>query len=132
MSKSKTARLRASSKIIKERKRSSGAAPIEKLAALHEPLVSSQPQADAPKPEMINHPPHYKRGGLECVDIVEAMAYGWRPQTALRLGQAVQYLFRYQHKGDLSDALADLKKAVWWIQREIDALPNSAHNPPPY
>ncbi len=71
------------------------------------------------KADLVNHPPHYIRGGVECVDMVEATVTGWSPQTALRLGQAQQYIFRHAHKGE---AVRDLKKAIFWIQREIDAL----------
>lgn len=98
--------------------------PIERLAAPHMPAPRAPLRvfaATEPEADNVNHPPHYKRGGLECVDIVEAMADGWEPQTALRLGQAVQYVFRHAHKGHHDDGTQDLRKAIWWIQREIDA-----------
>ncbi|HEU4589395.1 MAG TPA: DUF3310 domain-containing protein [Steroidobacteraceae bacterium] len=115
MSKSKSAKLR-SSKPATARKRPTPKPSIEELADALANIGG----------DLVNHPPHYMRGGLECVDIVEAMAEGWEPQTALRLGQAVQYVFRHAHKGNHRDGTQDLKKAIWWIQREIDARDDAA------
>jgi hypothetical protein len=68
---------------------------------------------DDPKPDMVNHPPHYKRGGIETIDVVEAWGLGYR------LGNAVKYISRAGHKGH---ALEDLKKARWYLDREIAKL----------
>lgn len=58
----------------------------------------------------INHPPHYTAhpSGIECIQITEHMNFC--------LGNAVKYIWRADRKGD---AIADLKKARWYIDREI-------------
>ncbi|MBA4783377.1 MAG: DUF3310 domain-containing protein [Rhizobiales bacterium] len=63
--------------------------------------------------ETINHPAHYTShpSGLECITITQHMNFC--------IGNAVKYLWRAGLKGD---ALEDLKKARWYIQREIDRL----------
>lgn len=61
--------------------------------------------------DMVNDPPHYKRGGMEVVDIIEAFGLNWR------LGNACKYLLRAGYKGD---KVEDLEKALWCIKREID------------
>lgn len=61
----------------------------------------------------INHPAHYKSGGLETIDVIEAFGLGFR------LGNVVKYVLRHGRKGA---ALADLKKARWYLDREIAAL----------
>lgn len=58
----------------------------------------------------VNHPPHYTAhpAGIECIDVVEHMSFN--------VGNAVKYLWRADHKGA---ALEDLRKAEWYIRREI-------------
>ena len=65
------------------------------------------------------NPAHYQRnGGLECIEAIEAMVAGWPPETAYRLGNALKYLWRHREKGQLES----LKKARWYLDREISAL----------
>lgn len=61
-------------------------------------------------PDVVNHPPHYTShpSGIECIQITEHMGFN--------LGNAVKYVWRADLK---NDAIEDLKKAVWYIQREI-------------
>ena len=61
-------------------------------------------------PETVNHPRHYvsSPSGVECIDVVEWMSFN--------VGNAIKYLWRADHKGA---ALEDLKKARWYIEREI-------------
>jgi len=61
--------------------------------------------------DTVNHPPRYKAGGLEVIDVIEAFGLGFR------LGNAIKYLLRAGRKGD---AVEDLKKAAWYLQREIE------------
>lgn len=58
----------------------------------------------------INHPSHYcsHPSGIECIQITEHMSFN--------LGNAIKYLWRADEKGAPLD---DLRKAAWYIQREI-------------
>lgn len=62
--------------------------------------------------EAVNHPAHY--GGAEnpyeAIKVIEA----W--QLGFCLGNTVKYISRAGKKGD---ALEDLKKARWYLDREI-------------
>jgi uncharacterized protein DUF3310 len=60
--------------------------------------------------DSIDHPPHYKSGGLEAIDVIEAFGLGFC------LGNAIKYVLRAGRKGDAGE---DLKKARWYINREI-------------
>jgi len=65
----------------------------------------------------VNHPVHYNThpAGIECIDVVE-----WLP---FNVGNAIKYLWRAPHKSkgtSTSTELQDLKKAIWYIQREIE------------
>lgn len=63
--------------------------------------------------DMVNSPPHYKSGGLESIDVIEAFGLGFS------LGNAVKYILRHDKKGK---PLEDLKKARWYIERAIKNL----------
>lgn len=60
--------------------------------------------------DLVNHPSHYKVGGIETIDFIEAKGLNYH------LGNAVKYISRADHKGT---AIQDLKKAVWYILRDI-------------
>ena len=61
--------------------------------------------------EMVNHPSHYNTGAVEVIDAIEA----W--DLNFSLGNAVKYIARADHKGNRKQ---DLRKALFYIQREID------------
>lgn len=63
--------------------------------------------------EAVNHPSHYNTGKIEVIDFIEDQNLNFC------LGNAVKYISRSAHK---KNAKEDLKKAVWYIQREIDRL----------
>lgn len=58
----------------------------------------------------INHPSHYTQGAIEVIDYIEDKKLGYR------LGNVVKYVSRAGHK---DDAIKDLKKARWYLNREI-------------
>ena len=60
--------------------------------------------------DMVNQPPHYKSLAIEPVAAIEAWHLGFN------LGNAVKYIARAELKGA---ALEDLKKARWYLDREI-------------
>lgn len=63
--------------------------------------------------DLVNHPPHYKSGGIETIDFIEAKDLNYR------LGNVVKYVSRAGKKD--SDPVQDLEKALWYLQREINA-----------
>jgi hypothetical protein len=71
--------------------------------------------ANSDKPEAVNHPAHY--GGAdnpyEAIKVIEAWGVGFC------LGNAIKYIARAGKKGDLVE---DLKKARWYLDREIQRL----------
>ena len=58
----------------------------------------------------VNHPKHYTThpSGVECIQITEHMGFN--------LGNAMKYIWRADEK---NNAVEDLRKAVWYVQREI-------------
>lgn len=60
--------------------------------------------------DAVNHPKHYTShpSGIECIQVTEHMNFN--------VGNAVKYLWRCDEKGA---HLEDLKKAAWYVNREI-------------
>ena len=70
--------------------------------------------------DMINHPQHYTLGKIEVIDFIEDKGLNFN------LGNVVKYVARAGHKkssGKSMDvkALEDLKKAQWYLNREISS-----------
>lgn len=66
--------------------------------------------------ETVNHPPHY--GGdtiYEAIKVIEAWGLGFC------LGNAVKYVSRAGKK-DPATTIEDLRKAAWYLSREISRL----------
>lgn len=62
----------------------------------------------------VNHPDHYTShpSGVECIQITEHMNFC--------LGNAQKYLWRAGLKSE--NPIEDLKKSIWYIEREIARL----------
>lgn len=63
--------------------------------------------------DSVEHPAHYTShpSGVECITVTEAFNFN--------IGNAVKYLWRAGLKGD---AMEDLRKAEWYIRREISRI----------
>ena len=75
------------------------------------------------KKDDINHPSHYTShpSGIECIDIAEHHDFC--------IGNAIKYLWRAGLKSEdgiskKEKQIEDLKKAIWYIKREIKHLSN--------
>ena len=88
--------------------------PVEDYAREHGEVVGIAPVAPvAPAPvkaDPVNHPAHYTTGGIETIEFIEAKKLGYN------LGNVVKYITRADHKGN---KLEDLRKAQWYLSREI-------------
>lgn len=64
--------------------------------------------------DVVNHPKHYTKhpSGVECIQVTEYMNFC--------LGNAMKYIWRANDKHD--SPLEDLRKAKWYIEREIARL----------
>jgi hypothetical protein len=63
--------------------------------------------------DAVNHPQHYTShpSGVECITVVEHFNFN--------RGNAIKYIWRAGEKGN---EIEDLKKATWYVQREIDRI----------
>ena len=64
--------------------------------------------------EMVNHPAHYNKAGIETIDALAAMlGEGFQPYLQ---GNIMKYLWRYKYK----NGKEDLKKAQWYLNKLIE------------
>lgn len=63
--------------------------------------------------DIVSHPSHYNHvPGIEAIDICVHFNFC--------LGNALKYIYRNGKKGNDEDAIRDLRKAIWYINREIE------------
>jgi hypothetical protein len=72
--------------------------------------AKTAPEFGASNVDLVNSPPHYRVGGVETIDFIEAKNLNYN------LGNAVKYITRADHK---DNRVQDLEKARWYIEREI-------------
>lgn len=61
--------------------------------------------------DKVNHPDHYNShpSGIECIQVTEHLNFC--------LGNAIKYIWRADDK---ENDIEDLRKAVWYVNREIE------------
>lgn len=79
--------------------------------AIGKAIADKSPNRIVNQCDDINHPSHYTQGDIEVIDYIEDKKLGYR------LGNVVKYVSRAGHK---DDAIKDLKKARWYLNREIE------------
>lgn len=79
--------------------------------------MTNEPKEDNTDIDYVNHPPHYTNSDaicaacsapIECIDVTRHLNFN--------VGNAIKYLWRYK----LKNGKEDLKKAIWYIQDEIN------------
>ena len=68
-----------------------------------------------PDVDLVNHPPHYTAGGIECIDAIQS-ALTPEEFAGYCKGNAIKYIWRMNHKGGRES----LAKARWYVNRLFD------------
>lgn len=84
---------------------------VAEIAALPEEC----PHSAAPAHDAVQHPQHYTRGKVECIDALEAATEGLTGAEAGLTWSVLKYCWRWKWK----NGLEDLKKARWYLDRLI-------------
>ena len=79
------------------------------------PMMEDKVTIEEPQADNVNQPAHYKVGGIETIDFIEAK------QLNYHLGNVVKYIARADNKGNRKE---DLLKAQWYLGREIEKFTN--------
>jgi hypothetical protein len=64
------------------------------------------------------NPNHYKQGGVECIDALEAATVNLKGIEAVCTANAIKYLWRWKEK----NGKEDLEKAQWYITKLLTNL----------
>jgi hypothetical protein len=91
-------------------------------AIANEDWTKTNIKPNPPKVDMVNHPPHYTHTApeYEPIKVIEA----WR--LGFNLGNVVKYIARAGKKNN--ELLQDLKKARWYLDREIGNIESKHYN----
>ena len=67
--------------------------------------------------DMVNSPPHYNSGEIECIDAIEA---SMTPEAfkGYCKGNCLKYIWRFSYK----NGLEDVKKALWYLNKLEEAM----------
>ena len=68
--------------------------------------------------DVINHPSHYTRGSVECIDAIDSATTGKSGIEAVCVANVIKYLWRYEEK----NGIEDVKKARWYLNKLISEL----------
>lgn len=68
--------------------------------------------------DMVNHPPHYNNGNVECIDAIESATVNKKGIEAVCVANVIKYLWRYETK----NGIEDVKKAKWYIDKLLTKL----------
>ena len=68
--------------------------------------------------ETVNHPPHYKVGEYECLDVMESL-YGLDAVINFCMLNAFKYQWRCNRKGNCNE---DLRKDSWYNKKALDLI----------
>lgn len=68
--------------------------------------------------DVVNHPSHYTKGRIECIDAIDSATTGKSGIEAVCVANIIKYLYRYEEK----NGLEDVKKAKWYLNKLISEL----------
>lgn len=84
----------------------------QETLARHTRFLVEVAQAKQAAVDEINHPTHYTQvPGVECIDVIEALAMPYH------LGCALKYLWRWDMK---ATPKANIRKAIWYLERWLE------------
>ena len=63
--------------------------------------------------DAVNHPAHYTRGNIECIDAIEAATTNLTGIEAVCTANVIKYIWRWKQK----NGAQDLRKARWYLEK---------------
>ena len=73
---------------------------------------------ESSKPDNVNHPKHYCKGGVESIDFVRAAVSNLSGFEAVCVANIIKYMWRYKEKNGLEDVMK-AGKYLEWLQEEV-------------
>lgn len=77
-------------------------------------MIRNLQEAEHKKEDMVNHPAHYNKAGIETIDAIGAATNeGFKYYLQ---GNILKYIWRYEYK----NGIEDLEKAQWYLKKLIE------------
>ena len=78
-----------------------------------EQLANTEKKIEEPKKDMINHPPHYTQGNIECIDVIKYINKKLHTEgyEGYCLGNFIKYIWRCNFK----NGWEDIDKAIFYL-----------------
>ena len=92
----------------------------------HEDYMTRNLRKTDQRPDLVNSPPHYTQGSIQCIDAIEA-ALGTEGFLTFCRGNIIKYNWRAEHKGGIDD----LEKSRWYLNKLIDTMRTKAEHQSP-
>lgn len=86
---------------------------LDRLATAEIAIANNARETKEVELDNVNHPTHYNKGTMECLDVIKACLSTAEFKGFLK-GNVLKYMYR---KGDKGDALEDLNKACWYAKK---------------
>lgn len=80
-------------------------------------FTTPAPKARPPKTDNVNHPKHYCKGGLECIQVIKAQLTP-EQNIGYLYGNVLKYMWRWPEK----NGVEDLRKAKHYLEWLIESL----------
>ena len=74
---------------------------------------------ESSKPDNVNHPKHYCKGGVESIAFVKAAVSNLSGFEAVCVANIIKYMWRYKEKNGLEDVMK-AAKYLEWLQEEVE------------
>jgi hypothetical protein len=68
--------------------------------------------------DAVNHPNHYCKGGIECIEALKAATTRLTGIEAVCTANAIKYLWRWRDK----NGAEDIRKAIWYCERLLKEI----------
>ena len=78
-----------------------------------EQLANTQKKIEEPKEDMVNHPPHYTQGEIECIEVIKYIndKLNMKGYEGYCLGNFIKYIWRCNFK----NGWEDIDKAIFYL-----------------
>ena len=78
-------------------------------------LFKTPSYVEKPKEDMVNHPPHYTQGKIECIEVIKYIndKLNMQGYEGYCLGNFIKYIWRCNFK----NGWEDIDKAIFYLDR---------------
>lgn len=86
---------------------------LRSISYAAEQLANTEKKIEEPKTDMVNHPPHYTQGEIECIEAIKYINNKLHTEgyEGYCLGNFIKYIWRCNYK----NGWEDIDKAIFYL-----------------